>query len=254
MVSPDENDPFKYARDSYIESFYCPVKKSSKIFCDAFILCQLPFLSPVLTLLPVITKIINLTLWYGIFSEKLKCALVHPLLKKLGLELIFQNLRPVSNLQYISKFTENTVFIQTHGQMVTNNIYPEVQSPYRQHHSTDTALLKVMNDVLLKINSQHVTQLILLDLSAAFNSVDHSIWLDRLIKVVGFQGKAHDWFRSYLSGRSQQVAIDGSMSMEFSLDCLPQVHCYANDTQLYLSFRPGDDVDQDAAHPATEAA
>lgn len=152
--------------------------------------------------------------------------MVHPLLKKLGLELIFQNLRPVSNLQYISKLTENTVFIQTHGQMVTNNIYPELQSSYREHHSMDTALLKVLNDVLLKINSQHVTLLICLDLSAAFDTVDHSIWLDRLTKVVGLQGKAHDWFRSYLSGRSQRVAIDGSMSMEFSLDCgFPQGYC-----------------------------
>ena len=155
------------------------------------------------TLLPVITKIINLSLQNGIFADQWKCALVHPLLKKFGLEPIFQNFRPVSNLQYISKLPEKAVFIQTHGQMVTNNIY---------------------------------------------------------------------W--------SQGGAIDGSLSMEFSLDCcvpqgsclglllfviytsslfkiierhLPQVHCYADDTQLYLSFRPGDDVAQDVAHRAMKA-
>ena len=130
------------------------------------------------------------------------------------------------------------------------------------------------------MNSQQVTLLILLDLSAAFDTVDHSILLDRLTKIVGLQGKAHDWFRSYLSGRSQRVVIDGSMSREFSLDCgvpqgscrgpllfiiytsslfrtierhLPQVHSYADDSQLYLSFRPGDDDAQDVAHRAMEA-
>ena len=136
-----------------------------------------------------------------------------------------------------------------------------------------------MNDVLLKMNSQHVTLLILLDLSAAFDTVDNSILLDRLSRVVNLEGKAHDWFGSYLSGRSQRVGIDGSMSMEFSLDCgvpqgsclgpllfviytsslfkiierqLPQVHCYADDTQLSRSFRPGHDDAQDVAHRAME--
>ena len=178
------------------------------------------------TLLPVLTKIINLSLQNGIFVDQWKCASVHPLLKKLGLEPIFQNFRPVSNLQDISKLTEKAVIIQTNGQMVTHNIYPELQSSYHEHHSTETALLKVMNDVLLKWNSQHVTLLILLDLSAAFDTVDHSILFDRLTKIVGLQGKVHDWFRSYLSGRSQRVVIDESMSKEFSLDCgVPQGSC-----------------------------
>ena len=83
-----------------------------------------------------------------------------------------------------------------------------------------------MNDVLLKMNSQHMSLLILFDLSAAFDAVDHSILLDRQTKDIGLQNKARDWFRSYLSGWSQRVAIDESMSMEFSLDCgVPQGSC-----------------------------
>ena len=122
-------------------------------------------------LLPVLTKIINLSLEPGMFADDWKCALVNPLLKKPGLDLVPRNYRPVSNLQYVSKLTERAVFNQVHDHMVANGIYPVFQSAFRQGHSTETALLRVMNDILLAMNSQHVTLLVLLDLSAAFDTV-----------------------------------------------------------------------------------
>ena len=73
---------------------------------------------------------------------------------------------------------EKVVFNQVYYHMVSNAIFPALQSSYRQFHSTETALIKVMNDILFKINSQHVTMLILLDLSAAFDTVDHQILLE----------------------------------------------------------------------------
>ena len=86
-------------------------------------------------LLPVITKIINLSLESGSFASNWKCALVNPLLKKTGLDLVFKNYRPVSNVQYVSKLTERAVFNQLHEHMMANGIYPLFQSAYRQYHS-----------------------------------------------------------------------------------------------------------------------
>ena len=87
----------------------------------------------------------------------------------------------------------------------------------------ETALVKVMNDILLKMNSQHVTMLILLDLSAAFDTVYHRILLERLSDEVGIRWTALNWFRSYLSDRSQRFSIYGVLSRPFDLNCrVPQ--------------------------------
>ena len=222
-------------------------------------------------LIPVVTRIINNSLESGIFPEKWKEAVVKPLLKKSGLDPIFKNLRPVSNLAYISKLAERAVFNQTYDHLVRSGLYPQLQSAYRQYHSTETALVKVANDILLNMNSQRVTLLVLLDLSAAFDTVDHEILLRRLTTSFGIRGKALEWFSSYLSGRSQRILFDGVTSDNFDLrfgvpqgSCLgpllfvvyasklfeivqahvPDAHCFADDTQLYLSFNPNSPTDQ----------
>ena len=118
------------------------------------------------------------------------------------------------------------MFNQTHTHLMVNLIYPPLQSSYRQFHSTETALLKVTNDILLKMNSQEVTLLVTLDLSAAFDTVNHGNLIDRLNKDVGIQGKALDWFKSYLTNRSQQAFLNGTISKQFNLDSgVPQGSC-----------------------------
>ena len=141
-------------------------------------------------LLPVITKIINYSLEHGVFPSVWKNALVFPLLKKDGLEPIFKNYRPVSNLQFISKLTESAVAKQLQHHINMNNLFPSLQSSYRKFHSTESALLKVQNDILLNMNRQHVTLFVLLDLSAAFDTIDHGILLERLRSAFGVRDSA----------------------------------------------------------------
>ena len=169
------------------------------------------------SLISVITNIINSSLESGIFPDCWKEAVVIPLLKKPGLESLFKNLRPVSNLAYISKLTERAVFNQIYDHLVRSGLYPLLQSAYRRYHSTETALVKVANDILLNMNSQRVTLLVLLDLSAAFDTVDHAILLKRLTTDFGIGRKALEWFSSYLSGRSRRVLFEGTTSDSYDL-------------------------------------
>ena len=148
---------------------------------------------------------INLSLKTGRFADEWKNHLVHPLLKKPGLELINKNFHPISNLQFTSKLTEKAVVIQLQTHMLTNGLFPEMKSAYREHHSTETVLLKVKNDILMNMDMGHVTLLVLLDLSAAFDTADDDIHIHRLQSLLGVCGSALQWFRSYLRGRLQQV-------------------------------------------------
>ena len=135
---------------------------------------------------------------------------------------------------------------------------------YKQNHSTETALLKVQNDLLTAIDTYGGAVLILLDLSAAFDTIDHTILLQRLHEL-GIRDAALDWFKSYLSQRRQSVVINGTRSSHRNLSFgVPQgsvlgpilftlyttplgtiarkyqlnFHLCADDTQLYMSFKP----------------
>ena len=124
------------------------------------------------------------------------------------MELIYKNYRPVSTLKYISKLTERVVALQLNEHLKENDILEHMQSAYKSGHSTETALLKVQNDILMAMDNQKVTALLLLDLSAAFDTVNHTILLNRLQKCVGITGGALRWFQSYLENRKQSVRIN----------------------------------------------
>ena len=169
-------------------------------------------------LIEPIYTIINKSLKLGIFPERYKTAHVKPLLKKATLSKNdLKNYRPVSNLSFVSKILEKIVASRLHSHINTNNLTNKHQSAYKQFHSTESALLKVENDILLNMDKGHATAVILLDLSAAFDTIDHSILFDRLLSWYGITGLALGWFKSYLGDRYQQIKLKENISNPVSV-------------------------------------
>ena len=185
-----------------------------------------------------------------------------PKLKKPGLdETSPSSYRPISNLSVMSKLLERVVARQLVAYLDTNHLLPDTQSGFRRGFSTDTAIICVLSDLPDAVDRDEFAALILLDLSAAFDTVDHDILLDRLRVTFGVHNSALSWFRSYLAGRRQHVRCGGTHSAPIDIVCgVPQgsvlgpilfiiytadlesivtsIHKFADDSQLYGSCRP----------------
>ena len=178
--------------------------------------------------------------------------------------LLDKNYRPVSNLSFISKIIEKCVAEQLVHHIDSNGLNEIMQSAYKKHHSTETALLKVKSDILQNFADGNVTCLVLLDLSAAFDMVNHKILLQRLQHRYGIKGVVLKWLESYLTEHQQCVIIDGELSepallkqgvpqgsvlgpILFTLYTAPLGNIchnhgipymmYADDQQLYVAFK-----------------
>ena len=217
-------------------------------------------------LLPAIQSIIISSLSSGTLPTQLKISQVKPKLKKNDLDKnLYSNYRPIANIAFVSKVIEKIVASQVHTHLRDAKLFPTLQSAYRQYHSTETAMIKVTNDILRAIDDYSDVILVLLDLSAAFDTLGHQILLSRLKSYFGFTGSVLQWFRSYLTNRSQKVVISEVASslrqLEFGvpqgsilrpllfvlymaplqdvisrhgLDCM----FFADDTQLYIAVNP----------------
>ena len=178
------------------------------------------------------------------FAESWKTSVVKPLLKKVGLELIFKNYRPVSNLKFLAKLVEKCMLLQFNEHCSVNSLLPSYQPAYRKCYSCETSLLKLTNKLLNEMENQRVSALVVMDLSSAFDMVDHKILLDVLSSQYGIEGKALRWFDTYLRPHFCQVDISGARSSMHSLDfSVPQGSCtgpmlytvYASTLQYQIS-------------------
>lgn len=173
-------------------------------------------------------------------------------------------LLPIADIPFLSKVIEKSVAIQVHNYLNCYGLFPSLQSAYRKHHSTESALLRVSNDIFGILDSQREVILVLLDLSAAFDTIDHHLLLTRLRTYFNFTEIVLQWFSSYLLDRFQQVTISDSTSsprcleyevpqgsilgpLLFTLYLAPlqdvilthDLNCmfYSDDTQIYIAIK-----------------
>jgi len=173
---------------------------------------------------PVIASMCNKSFEQNTFPYLHKNAIVNPLLKKPTLDPAnLASYRPISNLSFVSKTLERLVNRRLSFHIDSQSLLPSTQSAYRTKFSTETALLRVHNDLIHAIDLGQIAGLVLLDLSAAFDTVNHSVLHDVFSERFGITGDALQWLSSYLQERSQVVKIGESRSSNRKLVCgVPQ--------------------------------
>ena len=171
-------------------------------------------------IIDTILHIVNLSLTTAVFPSSCKSSIVISLIKKTGLDCeVLKNYRPVANLSFLSKIIEKIISARILQHITDNDIIDGFQSAYKAGHSCETALLRVYNDIVITIGKGNGSFLVLLDLSAAFDTIDHDNLFMILERSAGISGSALQLIKSYFSGRTQRVVIDGILLILF-VGCL----------------------------------
>ena len=162
---------------------------------------------------PILAIAINQSLTSGIFPSSLKIAKVIPLYKNKGEDTVFGNYRPISLLNVISKLFERVVYNQVYAYFIENNLFYNSQYGFRSQHSTEDAAIELVDQLHKVFENNPDDQLlaVFLDLSKAFDTIDHEILLRKLAHY-GIDGIPLLWFKNYLSDRKQYISYDGTDS------------------------------------------
>ena len=216
--------------------------------------------------LPLLLKSINLSLSQGVFPNDLKHAIVSPIHKSSDSDPeAFSSYRPVSNLPFLSKLLEKSALLQIQTHLNQNGLCPDFQSAYQTGHSCETAVCRVVNDMQKMVANGKMVVLAQLDMSAAFDTVDHKTLLNLLCHKFCISGHVLSWLKSYLNGRTFSVKVQyvrggrvlliyavpqgsilGPLLFILYISDIPKLavdfdvlsHGYADDSQLYMSFDP----------------
>ena len=217
-------------------------------------------------ILPYLTHVINNCILYSVYPDCWKKALVVPL-PKVNDPRELKDLRPISILPCLSKILEKIINEQLTKYAELHRLLPENQSGFRKNHGCSSALASVTDDIFRAADSGEITILALLDFSKAFDTLNHEL-LFAVLHYIGLSNHTINFFKCFFKGRRQSVKLGDEVSNELLIttgvpqgstispllyaiytSCLPNAihkcksHYYADDTQVYLSFKKENVVD-----------